>query len=216
MRPVIERFYERLGRPIVFGSRWILGLAIVPLVIGAFVPLWRIHFEAPQYPKGLDLFVRSYTIEGGNGGIDLPEINTLNHYVGMRKLDPVEFADLDFIPFAIGALALLALRVAAIGDVRSLVDLAVLTGYFGAFSLGRFAYMLYTYGHDLDPRAPIRMETFMPPILGTKEMGNFTVSSFPALGTWLIAVFATIVIGLALWHLARALRAARAAPALVA
>src|SRR5690606_33634224 len=158
--------------------------------------------------NGLDLFVRSYTIEGGNDGIDLPEINTLNHYVGMRKLDPADFADLDFIPFAIGALALLALRVAVIGDVRSLIDLAVLTGYFGAFSLGRFAYMLYRYGHDLDPRAPIRMEAFMPPILGTQEMGNFTVSSFPDAGTWRIGVFAVVVMGLALWHVVQGMRAA--------
>jgi hypothetical protein len=209
MRETVNRFYERIGRPIRFWSRWVLGLAVVPLVAGAVLPLWRIHFEAPQYPQGLDLWVRSYTIEGGNEGNDLPEINTLNHYVGMRKLDPAEFADLDFIPFAIGALALLALRVAAIGDVRSLIDLAVLTSYFALFSLGRFAYMLYTYGHDLDPRAPIRMEAFMPPILGTKEMGNFTVSSFPAGGTALVAVFGSVVVGLALWHVGAALRRAR-------
>lgn len=205
MSATMNRFYEVLGRPIQFWTRWLLALAVVPLVLGAFVPLWQIHFMAPQYPKGLDLYVRSYTIEGGNKGIDLPEINTLNHYVGMKKLDPADFADLDFIPFAIGALALLALRVAAIGDVRSLVDLAVLTGYFGAFSLGRFAYMLYRYGHDLDPRAAITMQAFMPPILGTKEMGNFTVSSFPTLGTYLIGIFATIVMGLTLWHLLRGL-----------
>lgn len=204
-----NRFYELLARPLLFWSRWLLALAVVPLVIGAFEPLWRIHFVAPQYPTGLDLYVRSYTIEGGNRGNDLPEINTLNHYVGMRKLDPADFADLDFIPFAIGALALLALRVAVIGDVRSLVDLAVLTGYFGAFSLGRFAYMLYTYGHDLDPKAPIRMAAFMPPILGTKPMGNFTVSSYPAFGTFLIGAFATVVVGLALWHLLRAMQHAR-------
>lgn len=202
----MDRFYELLGSPLLFWTRWILVLAIVPLVIGAFVPLWQIHFTAPQYPKGLDLFVRSYTIEGGNRGIDLPEINTLNHYVGMKKLDPADFADLDFIPFAIGGLALLALRVAVVGDVRSLVDLAVLTGYFGAFSLGRFAYMLYRYGHDLDPKAAITMEAFMPPILGTAEMGNFTVSSFPAFGTYLIGAFATIVMLLALWHVAQGLR----------
>jgi hypothetical protein len=209
MRAGVNRFYEQLSRPLLFWTRWLLVLAVVPLVWGAFVPLWQIHFEAPQYPKGLDLYVRSYTIEGGNRGIDLPEINTLNHYVGMKKLDPADFADLDFIPFAIGALALLALRVAAIGDVRSLVDLAVLTGYFGAFSLGRFAYMLYRYGHDLDPKAAIRMEAFMPPILGTKEMGNFTVSSFPVLGTWLIGAFALAVMALAAWHLWRAMRNAR-------
>jgi hypothetical protein len=209
MRARLDRFYELLGDPIRFWTRWMLGFAVVPLVIGGFAPLWQIHFVAPQYPKGLDLYVRSYTIEGGNRGIDLPEINTLNHYVGMKKLDPADFADLDFIPFAIGALALLALRVAAIGDVRSLVDLAVLTGYFGAFSLGRFGYMLYRYGHDLDPKAPIRMDAFMPPILGTKEMGNFTVSSYPVLGTWLIGVFAAVVIGLALWHLLGAVQRAR-------
>ncbi|MEB2346962.1 MAG: hypothetical protein OZ948_19795 [Deltaproteobacteria bacterium] len=202
----MDRFYELLGSPLLFWTRWILVAAIVPLVIGAFVPLWQIHFTAPQYPKGLDLFVRSYTIEGGNRGVDLPEINTLNHYVGMKKLDPADFADLDFIPFAIGGLALLALRVAVVGDVRSLVDLAVLTGYFGAFSLGRFAYMLYRYGHDLDPKAAITMEAFMPPILGTAEMGNFTVSSFPALGTYLIGAFATSVMLLALWHMVQGLR----------
>jgi len=215
MREAIARFYDRLGHPIVFGTRWLLGLAVVPLVIGAFLPLWRIHFEAPQYPNGLDLYVRSYTIEGGNEGRDLPEINVLNHYVGMRNLDPADFADLDFIPFAIGALALLALRVAAIGDVRSLVDLAVLTSYFGAFSLGRFAYMLYTYGHDLDPRAPIRIEGFMPPLLGRQEVGNFTVSSYPAAGTWLIGIFGAIVVGLALWHVVRAARAPRVAGVVV-
>jgi copper chaperone NosL len=208
MHATLDRFYALLNRPLLLWSRWLLVLAVVPLVWGAFLPLWHIHFEAPQYPKGLDLYVRSYTIEGGNEGRDLPEINTLNHYVGMKRLDPADFADLDFIPFAIGGLALLALRVAVIGDVRALIDLAVLTGYFGAFSLGRFAYMLYRYGHDLDPKAPIRMEAFMPPILGTQEMGNFTVSSFPDAGTWLIGAFAAIVMGLALWHLVQGMRAA--------
>lgn len=37
----------------------------------------------------------------------------------------------------LGALVLLTLRVAAIGDVRSLVDLAALTFYFSVFSAGR-------------------------------------------------------------------------------
>jgi hypothetical protein len=102
-----------------------------------------------------------------------------------------------------GALALLALRVAVIGDVRSLLDLAVLTGYFGIFSLGRFVYMLYTYGHNLDPRAAIHMDAFMPPIIGTKIMGNFTVSSWPQAGTWLMTLFALVVMGFAAWHTIR-------------
>ena len=46
---------------------------------------------------------------------------------GVGRVDPADFADLDFIPVALGVLLLLTLRVAAIDDVRSLIDLAVLT-----------------------------------------------------------------------------------------
>lgn len=210
----LARFYRVLARPLVPWARIALVLATIPLAWGATQKLWTIEFFAPQYPKGLHLYVYTYTIEGGNEGIDLPEINTLNHYVGMRALDPAEFADLDFLPFAIGALLLLALRVAVVGDVRSLVDLAVLTGYFGLFGIGRFAYMLYTYGHNLDPRAPIRMEGFMPPLLGRREIANFVVGSWPSTGTILISVFGVTVVLLALWHLGHLWRSDRqAAPA---
>jgi hypothetical protein len=196
----LDRFYRSLPAPLTLRVRWLLVLLLVPLALGATQRLWTIQFRAPQYPEGLELHVYSYTISGGNEGQDLREINTLNHYVGMRKLDPVDFADLDFIPFAIGGLVLLTLRVAAIGDLRALLDLAVLTGYFGLFSLGRFVYTLYGYGHQLDPTAPIHMEGFMPPVVGTREIANFYVSSFPALGTLLISVYGAAVLGIALYE----------------
>jgi hypothetical protein len=109
-------------------------------------------------------------------------------------------------------LALLALRVAAIGDVRSLIDLAVLTSYFAAFSAGRFVFKLYTYGHDLDPRAPIDMEPFMPAILGTKQVGNFATQGYPMAGTFLLSLFIAGVAGLALWHLFALVRPSRNPP----
>jgi hypothetical protein len=194
------RFYDSLAGPLVPWTRIVLVLAVVPLALAATARLWTLQFSAPQYPNGLALHVYSYTIEGGNGGIDLPEINTLNHYIGMEKLDPADFADLDFIPFAIGALALLTLRVAAIGSVRSLIDLAMLTVYFGIFSFGRFVYALYNYGHQLDPHAAIEIAPFMPPVLGTQQIGNFAVTSLPAAGTWMMVSFSAIVVVLASWH----------------
>jgi hypothetical protein len=209
MRAGINRFYELLGRPIAFWSRWVLGLAAVPLALSFTQPLWSIQMFAPQYPKGLQLEIYAHTIEGGHDGLDLAEINTLNHYIGMKKLEKADFTDLEWIPFAIGALALLSLRIAAIGDVRSLVDLAVLTLYFGAFSAARFAFMLYTYGHNLDPRAPIRMEPFTPAILGTRQIANFATASYPRGASYLIACFASVVVGLTAWHLLQAVRLAR-------
>ena len=56
--------------------------------------------------------------------------------------------------------------------------------------LMRFVYMLYTFGHDLDPRAPMTVEPFTPAILGMKQIANFTTYSFPLAGSALIGVFA--------------------------
>jgi copper chaperone NosL len=201
MNRFFERFYALLAKPLMPWSRILIVALVLPLGIALTQPLWRIRMVAPQYPSGLTLDVYSYTIQGGDEGRDLPEINTLNHYIGMKHLDRADFTDLDWIPFAIGVLVLLALRLAAIGDVRALVDLTVLTAYFTLFSAGRFVFKLWSYGHDLDPHAPIHMDPFMPAVIGTKQVGNFSTVSYPLLGAYLLALFATAILLLSLWHL---------------
>ena len=138
---------------------------------------------------------------GGNDGQHITEINTLNHYIGMRKLDAAAAADLDWIPFALGALVLLALRAAAIGTIRDLLDLVVITGYVSVFAFGRFVYRLWVFGHDLDPHAPVKVKPFMPVILGHKTVANFETYSYPQAGSYLLGTFVTGVIILAAWHL---------------
>ena len=204
MQPALRSFYHRLATPLPLWSRWVLGVAVIPLALSFTMPLWNIRMTAPQYPDGLSVDIYAHTIEGGNQGRDLNEINTLNHYIGMHKIDRGELSDLDWIPFAIGALVLLTLRVAVIGDGRAILDLAVLTGYFTLFSAARFAFRLYSYGHNLDPTAPIRMDPFTPAILGTKQIANFTASSYPRGASFLIGGFAAVVVGIAALHLLRA------------
>lgn len=164
-------------------------LLIVPLLVSLVFPLWRISLVAPQYPSGLYMEIFTYKLDGGNNGQHVKEINTLNHYIGMKTLDRAELTDLDWMPFGFGALALLALRVATIGNLRALVDLVVLTWYFSLFSLGRFVFKLYTYGHNLDPRAPIHMDPFMPALFGEKQLANFMTTSYPQAGTFLYGAF---------------------------
>ena len=200
LRPLVDRFEEFLDEPIRFRSRLLLALLVIPLVLSFSRPLWRISMEAPQYPQGLHLDVYAYKLGGGHDGHDIQEINELNHYIGMHRIDRSEFEDLDWIPFALGLLAILTLRAAAIGKVRSLIDLSVLTGYVGLFSLARFVYKLYVFGHDLDPRAPVNITPFMPVVLGTKQVANFTTHSWPNLGTLFMTIFAVGVVLLALWH----------------
>jgi copper chaperone NosL len=105
------------------------------------------------------------------------------------------------MPFALGLLALLTLRCAAIGNVRALVDLTVLTAYISLFSMGRFVYKLYVFGHNLDPTAPVTVAPFTPAILGAKQVANFTTYSTPQAGSFLVGAFATVVLGVTVWHL---------------
>jgi hypothetical protein len=198
-------------------ARAVLALLILPLAVSFALPLWNISMKAPQYPNGLTLDVYLYKVEGGDEGQHIQEINTLNHYIGMAPINREQLSDLGWMPFAMGLLILLTLRCAAIGDVRILVDLAVLSTYVSLFSLGRFVYRMYVLGHNLDPRAPMKVEPFTPAIFGTKQIANFTVSSYPRGATLMIGAFVTGVCLVAVWVLLRgrreALRDVGSAPA---
>ena len=198
MTDFFRREYRFLRRPLNLGSRLLLALGAVALIIAVFQPMWRIRLVAPQYQEGLELRIFAHKLEGGNGGQDLHEINVLNHYIGMRPIAASDFVEMKWIPFALGVFVLLALRAAAIGRMVSLIDLGVLFVYFGAFSLGNFAYRLYAYGHDLDPRAPMTIEPFTPVVIGTQKIANFLQSSHPQAGALLLAVFPICVIA-AMW-----------------
>src|SRR5262245_13956353 len=103
----LERFYAFLDRPLFLWTRPVILLLLVPLAIGLSQPLWHMRMEAPQYPDGLDLDVYAYTIKGGHDGADIKEINILNHYIGMKKIERAALTDLDWLPFGFGVLALL-------------------------------------------------------------------------------------------------------------
>ena len=216
MNLALDKFYDFLDRPLFMWSRLILLVLVVPLVLTFTAPLWRISMKAPQYPEGLQMDIYAHTLVGGHEGKDIKEINTLNHYIGMHKIDRAELSDLDWIPFALGLLVLLTLRCAAIGNVRSLIDLVVIAGYVGVFAFGKFVYKLYVFGHNLDPDAPFRVDPFTPAIFGSKQIANFTTRSFPQLGSIYMCIFFAGLLGVTAWHLIagrrQALRAQDAAP----
>ena len=196
-----NRFYSlqrALERPLSGRSRLVLLAGIAALVVGAFLPLWRIQLVAPQYQEGLTLEMYTYKIVAGNGGNDLQEINTLNHYIGMKPIAEADFIEMQWIPFAIGVFVLLGLRAAVIGRLTTVVDLTVLFCYFSAFSLGSFAYRLYTYGHQLDPKAPMTIEPFMPVLIGRQQIANFVQTSLPLWGSVFLALFLPALLA-AIW-----------------
>ena len=64
------------------------------MVMLTFVfPLWYIDLEAPQYPEGIGLQIWINQIVGQNPH-DLANINGLNHYIGMKEIEPESIPEL--------------------------------------------------------------------------------------------------------------------------
>ena len=216
MRAILEKGNRFLDHPLDVVPRVLLLAAVVLLVPFYVAPLWRLTMFAPQYPEGLRLEIYSYKLEGGNAGQDVREINVLNHYIGMKDLVAEDFTEFKWMPFVVGGLGLLFLRAAVLGKMAHLVDVAVLFVYFGAFSLWSFGYKLYRYGHDLSPTAAVKVDPFMPPLFGYKQLANFEVYSYPGLGSYAllaVTVLLFLALGLAWWQSRRAAPGAATAAA---
>ncbi|HEX4954694.1 MAG TPA: hypothetical protein VF017_14980 [Thermoanaerobaculia bacterium] len=194
-----------LNEPIGKVPRTLLVVSALLILLTYFFPLWQLTMFAPQYPEGLRLSIYSHRLEGGNNGQDIPEINILNHYIGMKDLAASDFTEFKWMPFVLGALALLFLRAAVHGQLAALLDVTVLMLYFASFSLWSFAYKLYRYGHDLAPTAAVKVEPFMPPVFGEKVLANFTVYSYPSLSSYLLGMVTLLLAGglLLAWRRAR-------------
>jgi copper chaperone NosL len=192
--------YEFFEHSLTLKSRVMILLAVVVLLPAFVFPLWRMSFYSNQYTDGLKLTIYAYQLEGAKTSVrdDLREINALNHYIGMRPLLESEFSEFIWLPFAIGGLMILALRAMVMGKMSKLVDVFVLFAWFGVYSFWSFYHRMYTYGHNLDPQAAIKVEPFTPPLLGTEVVGNFTVYSYPDVASFALIAFG-LLLGLAIW-----------------
>jgi hypothetical protein len=186
MRRLLDTLNRHLDSRLGLAPRLLLLCAALLVGITLLLPLWNLTMFAPQYGDGLRMDIYSHELKGGRNGQDIKEINLLNHYIGMHDLSNEDFTEFKWMPFALGALALLMLRSAVHGSMSSLVDAVVLFLYFGAFSLWSFAHKMYTYGHNLAPGAPVKVPPFTPPIFGYQQIANFEVYSYPRAGTYVL------------------------------
>lgn len=177
-------------------SRVVLaGAALLLLVVFRF-PLWRISLEAPQYPEGLGLRIWVNTIAGA-GPHDLRNINNLNHYIGMKPIEPDAIPELTLMPWIAALLVVSGLAAAAAGRRW------MLCGWFGLLAVLAVAGMVdfwlwgYDYGHNLDPHAAIKVPgmSYQPPLVGSKTLLNFKAHSWPDVGGWAALVAGVLAAG---------------------
>jgi len=168
----------------------LLLLAAGLLLVAVQLPLWRVSLVAPQYPEGLGMVIDAHTVRGAKEN-DLGNINALNHYIGMKAIDPTAIPELRVMPWVIVGLAVFAAGGALVG--RRKVAIAWLASFaaLGAVGLWDFWKWEYMYGHDLDMvHAIIKVPgmTYQPPLIGSKQLLNFTATSWPASGTYVLAL----------------------------
>ena len=195
MEQLVKRATKFFDLPLRMQSRLLTLLAALLLLPSYFLPLWRMTLFSNQFPDGLRLVIYSHELKGGQSAArdDLREINTLNHYIGMRPLLESDFSEFKWIPLVVGFFFILALRAVVMGKMANLVDLAVLFGYFGLFSLWSFYSRLSEYGHNLDPQAPVKVAPFIPPLIGSQRLANFTVHSLPGAGSYFMVAFPALL-----------------------
>ena len=176
-------------------ARILLALASLLLIVAFVMPLWAVYLQAPQYPEGLGMFIRINDIAGLKPN-DLSNINNLNHYIGMKRIEPASIPELRIMPFVVAGFMALGFAAALTGRrwlARAWVILFAITAIVGLVDFYKWE---YDYGHDLDTEnAIIKVPgmNYQPPLIGSKQLLNFRATSLPAAGGY--ALIAALALG---------------------
>jgi copper chaperone NosL len=177
-------------------SKILIAAVSIALMAVYFLPVWDISLEAPQYPEGLGMKIWLNTIKG-----DLQIINGLNHYIGMKTIDPDSINELKIMPYLLGVLIILGLTAGLTGKKKLLTIFVIVFIAMGIAGAVDFYIWEYDYGHNLDPEAAIKVPgmSYQPPLIGSKELLNFTAHSYPDIGGMIL--IAGGIIALITWLL---------------
>ncbi len=171
-------------------SRVLVALSAIALTSAFFTPLWQILMWAPQYPEGLEMKIWINNLTG-----NVKIISALNHYIGMRTIEVSMFPEFNYMVYIVGTIIGVGLGAALVNKRWALLTFFVSIALAGLGALIDFYMWGYDYGHNLNPDAPIRIPgmSYQPPLLGTKQLLNFTAFSGPDTGGWVFIVVASVV-----------------------
>lgn len=164
-------------------SKILMGIAALLLLSLFATPLWRITLEAPQYPDGITMYIWVNKITGDTD-YTLQNINILNHYVGMKYIEPDSIPELTYFPYIIIGMTIIGLLFSFIGNRKLVLTWVLTMVVLGVLGIYDFYLWEYDYGHNLNPNAPIKVPgmAYQPPVFGSKMLLNFNAISYPYWG----------------------------------
>jgi copper chaperone NosL len=182
-------------------TRLLLLGAAAAVLAAIWLPLWEVRLVAPQYPEGLGLRIMSHTVEGLKPN-DVNSINVLNHYIGMRPIEPDAIPELRFMPWILAGLAGSLVAILLRGSRRLLLPWMLVTVALGAVGIWDFWRWEHAYGHNLDLETAaiiVPGMSYQPPLVGRKQLLNFVAAAWP--GTGAIALgLAWVAVAVAWWR----------------
>jgi copper chaperone NosL len=178
-------------------------LALAITLVGALLfvlslgrPWWGMIMFAPQYPDGL-MAIASLTHMTG----DIDELNELNHYIGMMKLDAAASVERVAAPYVVWAFAGLAV----VGGLVRKAWLAWMLRFplisFPVVFLADLKFWLWYAGNHLDPHAALSsaVKGFTPALLGKGKIAQFHTQAWLEPGFWFAAAGVALVVVAGAW-----------------
>ena len=177
-------------------------IASLGLLLVFTAPIWRITLEAPQYPDGVTMYIWINKLGGKTKGT-LQNINILNHYVGMKEINPESIPELKYFPVVIIFMSVLGVVAGFSGNRKLWLAWIVLLIMLGILGIYDFYLWEYDYGHNLADDAPIKVPgmVYQPPLIGSKKLLNFNAISYPHFGSLFILL--SMILGAVAWYLKR-------------
>ncbi len=174
-----------------------IAAALSLLMLFAF-PMWKIILYAPQYPDGVEMHIWINKI-GGSTPATLQNINILNHYVGMKYIEPDDIPELQYFQYIMMGMIVLGLLAAILNRKSLFLAWTVLLVVLCLVGLYDFYLWEYDYGHNLSDTAPIKIEgaSFQPPLIGRKDILNFIAVSLPHIAGYFVGL--SILLGFSAW-----------------
>ena len=105
----------------------------------------------------------------------------------MKTLHAEDFMEFTVLPYIIGVLAAFTLITGFLNRKKIFFALVILFIATSFLTMADFWRWEYNYGHDLNPDAAIKVPgmAYQPPLIGYKQLLNFSAYSMPAAGGWI-------------------------------
>jgi nitrous oxidase accessory protein len=174
-------------------ARLVVLVAAAALLVSPRYPYWSMKLSAPQYPHGLTLQIFPHRVAG-----DVREIDGLNHYIGMRRIDTAAERERRLGLPAIGLLAACLVLAAAWRSPWAVI-LVIPVILFPPVFLFDLYWWLRDSGLHLDPKSPLSssVKPFIPQVLGSGKIAQFRTDAWLGVGYYLCLFAAAAALVLA-------------------